>query len=756
MLDKKVFTSVCFTICFSTIVISRAEAQEHRDIVNGNLIQFNENGAWCWYQDERAVVDTVKGKIIVASVTSAAGVGGSPVDGDLRAVVFDVNTMTPQKYLLRDGGGNFYCDDHHAPAVLVRPDGKYLSMYAAHFNERISYYRIYGEDTWASEQGFDWNAEIPGGSNFQTTYSNVYYLSEEGRTYNFARSNNRSPNCMVSTNMGDTWTYGGQLTTISAIGYVDGYFKYCGNGVDRIDFVCTEHHPDDYNTSIYHGYIKDAKTYRSDGTVLDSNLLDNSYIPEVADFTTVFAAGTVINGMTMYRCWNMDVQRYQDGTVATIISARINNNEGGSSLTNANHAFIYCRYDGTEWSYTYLGQAGYKLYSTQEDYTGLAALHPNDPNTIYISTSIDPRDNTDLGVHEIFKGVTTDHGETWQWTPITWNSVRDNLRPIIPAWEDRHTTVIWFRGTYSSAQSFDAAVVGIIDDESFVPNLMTYVDADHSNTTLSNGNPFVTTGPDGNPGADDNQWHERIGFGNGGSVFTSSETGNGENAPTLKTQITLPQPGTYDIWTNFWADPSADWRIKAGLSESNMQVFRSMACKQVDQGAHNTSVLTGGGTTILYQAHVGRVEATAGDSIAVFIDDESIQTGSSSRTVGDIARTWYGGVSYARVDNSVSSVDSEEKTPPRKFALIQNYPNPFNPTTRISFSIPTSSNAVLTIYNVVGQKIKTLVNSRQNAGNYEIQWNGLNEKGERVSSGVYLYQLKTDSYSEAKKMLLLQ
>jgi hypothetical protein len=757
MLCKRVFTSVCLAICFSTAIISRADAQEHRDIVNGNLIQFNDNGAWCWYQDERGVVDTAKGKIIVASVTSAAGVGGSPVDGDLRAVIFDLNTMTPQEYLLRHGGGNFYCDDHHAPAVLVRPDGKYLAMYAAHFNDTTSYYRIYDGDQWGPENGFNWNRNIPGGSNFQTTYSNLYYLSIEGRTYNFARAYNRSPNCMVSTNMGDTWTYGGQLTTIAAVGYVDGYFKYMGNGADRIDFVCAEHHPDDYNTSIYHGYIKDAKTYKSDGTLLDPNLLDNNYVPEVTDFTTVFAAGTVINGMTMYRCWDMDVQRYDDGTVATIISARINNNEGGSSITNANHAFIYCRYDGTEWSYTSLGQAGYKLYSTQEDYTGLAAMCPNDSNTIYISTSIDPRDTADLGVHEIFEGVTSDHGKTWQWFPITQNSVRDNLRPIIPVWDDRHTAVMWFRGRYNTAQSFDAAIVGIIDDKSSTPNLMTYVDASHSNTTLSNGNPFMTTGPDSNAGANDNQWHERTGFVNGGSVFTSSETGNGENAPTLKTQIILPQAGTYDIWVNFWANPTADWRIKAGLSESNMQVFRSMACKEVDEGAHSSSiVLTGSDNTFLYQAYVGRVEATAGDSIAVCIDDESILTGSSSRTAGDIARTWYDGVSYARVDNSISSVHSKEKTPPEKLALIQNYPNPFNPTTTITYSLPTSSNVVLTIYNVMGQKIKTLVNTRQNAGNYEIQWNGSNEKGERVSSGVYLYQLKTDSYSEAKKMVLLQ
>jgi hypothetical protein len=136
----------------------------------------------------------------------------------------------------------------------------------------------------------------------------------------------------------------------------------------------------------------------------------------------------------MRRCWNIDVQRYDDESIATLVSARANNNEGGSSSAiNPDHDFIYCRYDGVKWTSTYLGKAGLKLYASEQDYTGLGALCPNDPNTIYLSTPYDPRDDTNLGVHEIFKGVTTDHGATWSWTAITRNSVRDNLRPIVPS-----------------------------------------------------------------------------------------------------------------------------------------------------------------------------------------------------------------------------------------------------------------------------------------------------------------------------------
>lgn len=355
---------------------------------------------------------------------------------------------------------------------------------------------------------------------------------------------------MISTNMGDTWAYGGQLLTVSEVGYVNGYFKYSSNGIDRIDFVCTEHHPDDYNTSIFHGYIMDAKSFKSDGTLIDDNVLDNDFIPEVTDFTIVFEASTVINDMTMSRCWNMDVQSYEDGTVATIISARINNKEGGNSITNANHAFINCRYNGTEWSYTYLGEAGLKLYSSQEDYTRLAALHPNDPNTIYISTHIDPRNNSDIKVHEIFKGVTTNNGETWQWYPITWNSVRDNLRPIIPGWDNRNTALLKFRGTYFTAQSFDEAIVGIIENIEETVGLMTYVDANTINTQAASGEILELTGPSNDRGPADDKWHVRSGFTNGNEVFASGEIAD-EDAPVLKTELSIMNKGTYDIWVNF-------------------------------------------------------------------------------------------------------------------------------------------------------------------------------------------------------------
>jgi flagellar hook assembly protein FlgD len=84
------------------------------------------------------------------------------------------------------------------------------------------------------------------------------------------------------------------------------------------------------------------------------------------------------------------------------------------------------------------------------------------------------------------------------------------------------------------------------------------------------------------------------------------------------------------------------------------------------------------------------------------------------------------------------------------------YPNPFNPETVIYYSLPQESKVELTVYNIKGQRVNRLINSEQPAGDYRIIWNGTNERGERVSSGVYFYRLTAGDRSLNRKMLLLK
>ena len=105
---------------------------------------------------------------------------------------------------------------------------------------------------------------------------------------------------------------------------------------------------------------------------------------------------------------------------------------------------------------------------------------------------------------------------------------------------------------------------------------------------------------------------------------------------------------------------------------------------------------------------------------------------------------------FEAVTKSLSDAPSNSSTP-GKFSLSQNYPNPFNPTTTIRFNLPAASRVDLSIYNVLGQKVATLVDGRLDAGPKDVEWDASN-----YSSGVYFYRITTDSNVETQKMVLLK
>lgn len=93
---------------------------------------------------------------------------------------------------------------------------------------------------------------------------------------------------------------------------------------------------------------------------------------------------------------------------------------------------------------------------------------------------------------------------------------------------------------------------------------------------------------------------------------------------------------------------------------------------------------------------------------------------------------------------------------PDKFTLYQNFPNPFNSLTRIEFSIHTADAVSLIIYNVVGQKVITLADGYYRAGLYHFDWDGQDEMGHAVASGIYFYGLMTEDKIEFRKLLLIK
>ncbi|MFH1335177.1 MAG: T9SS type A sorting domain-containing protein [Candidatus Zixiibacteriota bacterium] len=93
---------------------------------------------------------------------------------------------------------------------------------------------------------------------------------------------------------------------------------------------------------------------------------------------------------------------------------------------------------------------------------------------------------------------------------------------------------------------------------------------------------------------------------------------------------------------------------------------------------------------------------------------------------------------------------------PSGFSLSQNYPNPFNPVTNIQFTVPKSSHVKIEIFNIVGQKVAILVDGDMKPGLYTADWNGRDESGKTVSSGIYFYRMRADDFSDMKKMVLVK
>jgi hypothetical protein len=104
---------------------------------------------------------------------------------------------------------------------------------------------------------------------------------------------------------------------------------------------------------------------------------------------------------------------------------------------------------------------------------------------------------------------------------------------------------------------------------------------------------------------------------------------------------------------------------------------------------------------------------------------------------------------------ALSQVAAQEIMP-KSFALKQNAPNPFNPQTRLDYDIPKATHVRLDVFNVLGQRVITLVDEYQEAGSKSVVWNGRDDVGSSVASGIYFYRLEADQFSATKKMMMLK
>jgi flagellar hook assembly protein FlgD len=106
--------------------------------------------------------------------------------------------------------------------------------------------------------------------------------------------------------------------------------------------------------------------------------------------------------------------------------------------------------------------------------------------------------------------------------------------------------------------------------------------------------------------------------------------------------------------------------------------------------------------------------------------------------------------------SKVTSVGNGQAEIPQSFALLQNYPNPFNPSTTIEYQLPVNGFVELKVYDIAGREVATLVSEMKNAGTHRIAWNAVDDRGTKVSSGVYFYRISAGQFNQIKKMVLLK
>jgi len=384
---------------------------------SAQLITFNDDGGWSWFEDERAIVHA--GTLVIGSV--AAGSKHPDRSGDIEVTLYDLATGRKQLVELhhRLADGRDVYDDHNSPALLARPDGRVVAVYSKHGPENRFYCRISKEPgaprTWGPIREY-----VPSASS-RITYSNLHWLGAEnggkGRLYNFFRGlhNSYKPSYAWSDDGGESWQTGGVLIDVPGKFRHRPYVKYASGEPDTVHLFYTEGHPRDYDNSAYHVVYRNGVLHRSDMTPI-RRLREG--LKEPAEGTRIFAGGPD------KVAWVSDIHLDSGGKPYVAYSVQVNSQGLPPGKAGDDLRYRYGRWNGQRWLDHEIAYAGSRLYAGEDDYSGNIALDPHDPDTVYISTNAQPVNgrplvsNADAKRHyEIFRGTTRDGGATFRWTP---------------------------------------------------------------------------------------------------------------------------------------------------------------------------------------------------------------------------------------------------------------------------------------------------------------------------------------------------
>lgn len=437
----------------------------------GRIHEVAPDGAWTWFNDERAIFH---GGYLFAGFVLRSGYPG--------VVRYDPQTGESRTMQLGTEAA-YNKDDHNNPSLTVLPDGRLLAIYARHHKDFFYFYRI--SKTQTPALGGDWGPEQHVSTPDKVTYSNCYRLRKEGdRLYNFFRGVNFNPGVSMSDDSGSTWNAPIHLFK-TGNNDVRPYTRYASNGEDRIDCIYTDGHPRDCTNSIYHFYYQDGGIHRTDGTLIR----EFGELPfdhdggergtEIYSYREREYEG--LEGPDDYlpfgRGWVWDIHYDAEGRpVCVYQSLPVPSENGGEDLPawpDSRIHYYYARWTGAAWETHCIGHAGRGLYEVENFYAGGISLDPEDTRVVYFSSNaLKPFENlgSQEGIplnpndrYELWRGVTEDGGKTFAWESLTENSEADNLRPIVPLDHGYGRHYLWFQGRYTIYQDYDTRVLGVFE-----------------------------------------------------------------------------------------------------------------------------------------------------------------------------------------------------------------------------------------------------------------------------------------------------
>lgn len=383
-------------------------------------------GLWCWFTNPVSVFYNNKLYFI-------------PIDTvGLNYTVHQYDIMQ-ETVNSKNLATSYSSDDHGNGSILVRNSDKKIIVFGAKHTDDTIRMWVSTEAESISAFGNEVSLDSQIGGNTYA-YPCPIQLTGEANEPIYLFYRNRiglqsiwdGQHYSISADGGSTWSTG-----VKFFSYTAGeneqrpYFHYAQNGTDRVDFLCTDGHPNEVATnSVYHFYLTGGKWYKSDGTEITGDL------PLTPDRVTKVYDGTTI------RAWVWDIAVNSSGNPVIVFSTFPNS-------TN-DHRYNYAVWTGTDWSIHEICTAGGYLYAAEKYYSGGVTIDKGNPSIVWCSRNIDSK-------WSIWRYMTIDSGATWSGSEQSSPTTDIQARPYC-AKGATNDEPIWWYGTYITYENADCLV----------------------------------------------------------------------------------------------------------------------------------------------------------------------------------------------------------------------------------------------------------------------------------------------------------